>query len=73
MNKFEKSIVRAIETTCANNGQRRKQIYDKARLALNEWYVENLAPTNERMDELMQLESAIELVEERLKWMQVAE
>lgn len=71
MNKFESVLHHAIEKSGANNANRRKYIYNKARKALNELFIDKPSPTNERIEQLILLEAAITNTESKLKWMQV--
>jgi hypothetical protein len=69
---FESVMRHAIERSFANNSEKREDIYNRARNALNEWFVDNPMPTNERLEQLRLLEDAIEETEYKLRWMQVA-
>ncbi len=53
MNKFETVLRDAIERSCANNSIKRAKVHNQARRALNEWFVDNLTTTNERMEQLL--------------------
>ncbi|MFD0916782.1 hypothetical protein ACFQ14_10220 [Pseudahrensia aquimaris] len=63
MKSFEGVLLVAIEKSLANDIKLRERVYNRARCALNDWFVEHHTPTNERIASQMGLEEAIKTVE----------
>ena len=70
MNHYEEVLYTALARNGSGDAKLRAEIYTKARNALNEWFVDSLAPTNERIAQLFLLEEAIEAVEKhhKIQW-----